>query len=213
MKWSGKKGQPLLLIVFDSWFLWWSARCWAPIQYKDRLSQLLGFPCSGGHYCHYHPITLYIQVTSQQLVWRSAPLRWKYGYLTFKWVVITQQWWEDTRILAPAMAIGIYHDTVCARVVAAAPAGTTSAVPDCSTNHDSADRIVGQFLFYHNHNFTKSEGNLCFRRLVPLFVPIGVCVTTHDDGTASDVTIGMWRHNQQVTNHERNGKPCFSLPK
>ena len=61
--------------------------------------------------------------------------------------------------------------------------------------------------------FTKSEGNLHFRRLIPLFVPIGVCVTTHDDGTASDVTIGMWRHNQQVTNLERNGKPWFSLPK
>ena len=61
--------------------------------------------------------------------------------------------------------------------------------------------------------FTKIKGNLRFRRLVPLFVPIGVCVTTHDDGTASDVTIGMWRHNQQVTNQERNGKPWFSLPK
>ena len=61
--------------------------------------------------------------------------------------------------------------------------------------------------------FTKSKGNLRFRRLVPLFVPIGVCVMTHDDGTASDVTIGMWRHNQQATNHERNGKPWFSLPK
>ena len=61
--------------------------------------------------------------------------------------------------------------------------------------------------------FTKSKGNLRFRRLVPLFVPIGVCVTTHDDGTASDVTIAMWRHNQQVTNHERNSKPWFSLPK
>ena len=60
--------------------------------------------------------------------------------------------------------------------------------------------------------FTKSKGNLRFRRLVQLFVPIGVCVTTHDDGTASDVTIGMWCHNQQVTNHERNGKPWFSLP-
>ena len=61
--------------------------------------------------------------------------------------------------------------------------------------------------------FTKRKGNLRFRRLVLLFVPIGVCVTTHDDGPASDVTIGMWRHNQQVTNHERNGKPWFSLPK
>ena len=128
----------------------------------------------------------------------------------------------------PCIAIGIDHDTVCAGVVgtairhstssagrrAAAPAGTTSAVPDCSTNHDSADRISGQFLFfYHDHYFTKSRGNLRFRRLVPLFVPIGVCVTTHDDRTASDVTIGLWRHNQQATNHERNGKPWFSLPK
>ena len=61
--------------------------------------------------------------------------------------------------------------------------------------------------------FTKSKGNLHFRRLVPLFVPIAICVTTHDDGTASDVTVGMWGHNQEVTNHERNGKPWFSLPK
>ena len=60
---------------------------------------------------------------------------------------------------------------------------------------DSADRISGQFIFYRDYNFTKSKENLRFRRLVPLFVPIGVCVTTHDDGTASDVTIGMWRHN------------------
>ena len=86
-------------------------------------------------------------------------------------------------------------------------AGTTSAVPDCSTNHDSADRISGQFLFYHDHNLQKVRETCVFD------VPIGVCVTTHDDGTASDVTIGMWRHNQQVTNHERNGKPWFSLPK
>ena len=95
----------------------------------------------------------------------------------------------------------------------AVPAGTTRAVPYGSTTHSSADRISGQFLFYHDHNFTKSKGNLRFQRFVPLFVPIGVCVTTHDDGTASDVTIGMWRHNQQATNHERNGKPWFSFPK
>ena len=79
-----------------------------------------------------------------------------------------------------------------ARPLAAAPAGTTSAVPDCSTNHDSADRISGQFLFYHNQDFTKSKGNLRLRRLVPLFIRIGVCITTHDDGIDSDVTIGMW---------------------
>ena len=71
--------------------------------------------------------------------------------------------------------------------------------PDCITNHDSADRISGQFLFYHDHNFTKSKGNLHFQCRVPLSVPISVCVTTHDDGTASYVTIGMLRHNQQAT--------------
>ena len=97
--------------------------------------------------------------------------------------------------------------------LAGAAACTTSAVPDCSTNHDSVDRINGQFLFYHDHNFIKSKGNLLFRRLVPLCVPIVVCATPLDDGTASDVTIGMWRHNQQSTNHERNGEPWFSLPK
>ena len=143
---------------------------------------------------------------------------------------------DDNPLSEPMMVIGIDRNTVCAGVVvtairhstgcagrrataccagrrAAAPAGTTSAVPDCSTNHDSADRISGQFLFYHDHNFTKSKGNLRFRRIAPPFVPIGVCVTTHDDGTASDVTIGMWRHNHKATNHERNGRPWFSLPK
>ena len=120
----------------------------------------------------------------------------------------------DNPLSEPMMVIGIDRDTVCAGVVgtairhstsyacrrataccagrrAAAPAGTTNAVPDCSTNHDSADRISGQFLFYHDHDFTKSKGNLRFRRIAPQFVPIGVCVTMHDDGTARNVTIGM----------------------
>ena len=35
-------------------------------------------------------------------------------------------------------------------------AGTASAVPDSSTNHDSAGRMSGQCLFYHDHNFIKS---------------------------------------------------------
>ena len=131
-------------------------------------------------------------------------------------------WWlvniriDYDTVCAGVVGTAIRHSTSCAGCRAAAPAGTTSAVPDCSTNHDSTmstDRISGQFLFYHDHNFTKSKGNLRFRRLVPLFVPAGVCVTTHDDGTASDVTIGMWRHNQQTTNHERNDKPWCSLPK
>ena len=126
-----------------------------------------------------------------------------------------------------SIIIGIDHDTVCAVVVgtavwhstsfagrhAAAPAGTMSAVPDSNTNHDSIDHLSGEFPFYHDHHFIKSKENLRFQRLVPMFIPIRVCVTTHDVGTASDVIIGMWHHNQQAMNQERNGKSWFSLPK
>ena len=38
-----------------------------------------------------------------------------------------------------------------ARSLAAAPAGPTSLCPCGSTNHDSADRMSGQFLFYHEN--------------------------------------------------------------
>ena len=128
------------------------------------------------------------------------------------------------------VVIGIDHDTVCAGVVGTAIRNSTS----CAGRRAAACGRAGRHneccsgLQYQprqrrpykwsisilpRSQFTKSKGNLRFRRLVPLFVPIGVCVTTHDDGTASDVTIGMWRHNQQVTNHERNGKPWFSLPR
>ena len=130
----------------------------------------------------------------------------------------------------PWSIIGIDHDTVCAGVVGTAIRNSTS----CAGRRAAACGRAGRHneccsgLQYQprqrrpykwsisilpRSQFTKSKGNLRFRRLVPLFVPIGVCVTTHDDGTASDVTIGMWRHNQQVTNHERNGKPWFSLSK
>ena len=78
-----------------------------------------------------------------------------------------------------------------ARPLASASAGIKSAVPDSSTNHNSADRISGQVPFYHDHHFIKSEENLRFLRLLPLFVPDGVGITTHDGGTASDVIIGM----------------------
>ena len=37
----------------------------------------------------------------------------------------------------------------------------------------------------------KNKENVSFLRLVPLIVPIGVFVPPHDDGTVSDVTIGM----------------------
>ena len=97
--------------------------------------------------------------------------------------------------------IGIDHDTVCAGVDGTAIRNSTS----CAGRRAAAP--AGTISILPRSQFTKSKGNLRFRRLVPLFVPIGVCVTTHGDGTASDVTIGMWRHNQQVTNHERHGKP------
>ena len=39
------------------------------------------------------------------------------------------------------------------------------------------------------------------------------CFTmTHNDVAASDVAVGMWRHNQEATNHERNGEPCPPPP-
>ena len=141
--------------------------------------------------------------------------------------------WEhrlQIRISLKITAIGIDHDTVCAGVVGTAIRNSTS----CAGRRAAACGRAGRHneccsgLQYQprqrrpykwsisilpRSQFTKSKGNLRFRRLVPLFVSIGVCVTTHDDGTATDVTIGMWRHNQQVTNHERNGKPWFSLPK
>ena len=65
--------------------------------------------------------------------------------------------------------IGIDHDTVCAGVVCAATLGTARVgrpsrgrlrprrpAHECcagsgSTNHDSADRMSGQFLFYHEN--------------------------------------------------------------
>ena len=101
--------------------------------------------------------------------------------------------------------IRIDHDAVCIGVVGTAMPNIATCAGRCadacgrhnecsagfSTNYDTTKHISGQFLFYHEHNFTKSKGNLCFGRLVPLFVPIGVCVTTYDDGTASDVTIGL----------------------
>ena len=119
------------------------------------------------------------------------------------------------------MVIGIDHDTVCDGVVGTAIRNSTSCADrqhnECCSGLQYQPRQRRPYKWSISilpwSQFTKSKGNLRFRRLVPLFVPIGVCVTTHDDGTASDVTIGMWRHNQQVTNDERNAKPWFSFPK
>ena len=155
-------------------------------------------------------------------------LRWQ---LIFFWSIMSH---HDNLItitvwLVLRLVIGIDHDTVCAGVVGTAIRNSTSCAGRCSAacgragRHECRSGLQYQprqrrpykwsISILPRSQFTKSKGNLRFRRLVPLFVPIGVCVTTHDDGTASDVTIGMWRHNQQVTNHERNGKPCFLLPK
>ena len=79
------------------------------------------------------------------------------------------------------MVIGIDHDTVCAGVVCAATPGTARVgrpsrgrlrprrpAHECcagsgSTNHDSADRMSGQFLFYHEneakHNDKSRDGH------------------------------------------------------
>ena len=133
--------------------------------------------------------------------------------------------WEVDRPLV----IGIYHDTVCAGVVGTAIRNSTSCAGlraaacgpagrhnECCSGLQYQPRQRRPYKWsisiLPRSQLTKSKGNLRFRLLVPLSVPIGVCVTTHD-GTASEVIIGMWRHNQQVTNHERNGKPWFSLPK
>ena len=126
----------------------------------------------------------------------------------------------------PCSIIGIDQDTVCAGVVGTAIRNSTSCAGrraaagrhnECCSGLQYQPRQRRPYKWsisiLPRSQFTKSKGNLRFRRLVPLFVPIGVCVTTHDDGTACDATIGMWLHNQQVTNHERNGKPWFSLPK
>ena len=59
--------------------------------------------------------------------------------------------------------------------------------------------------------FYKKQGKLAFSTSCTAVRPHR-CLR-NDAGTASDVTIGMWRHNQQATNHERNGKPWFSFPK
>ena len=69
--------------------------------------------------------------------------------------------------------------------------------------YDNTDPISGQVLFYNEHRVQKRKESLRIWRILPQFVPIGVFITTNDDGIGSDVTIGMWRYNQQVTNPER----------
>ena len=155
-------------------------------------------------------------------------------YIHRKWENGVYIFWASKHRLALNMSacviIGIDHDTVCAGVLGTAIRHSTSCAGRRAATCGRAGRhneccaglqyqarqrrpYKWSISILPRSQFTKSKGNLRFRRLVPLFVPIGVCVTTHDDGTASDVTIGLWRHNQQATNHERNGKPWFSLSK
>ena len=111
------------------------------------------------------------------------------------------------------VTIWIDHDTVCAGVIGTAIRHSTSCCAGLQYQSRQRRPYKWSISILPRSQFHKRQGNLRFQRLVPLVVPIDVCVTTHDDGTASDVTIGMWRHNQQATNHERNGKPWFSSPK
>ena len=109
---------------------------------------------------------------------------------------------------AVCVVIGIDHDTVCAGVVGtairnskscagrrAAACGRAGRHNECCSGLQYQPRQRRPYKWSTSilprSQFTKSKGNLRFRRLVPLFVPIGVCVTTHDDETASDVTIGL----------------------
>ena len=116
------------------------------------------------------------------------------------------------------VVIGIDHDTVCAGVVGTAirnstqvppvvaPAGTTSAVPDCSTNHDSADRISGQFLFYHDHNLQKVRENCVFDVLYRCSSPSAFALRRMTTGQlvtsqlVCDVTINRSRTTSAMTN-------------
>ena len=61
---------------------------------------------------------------------------------------------DHNLVYAVVVGPAIRHSTRGASRCVAAPAGM-SAVPDSSTNHDSADNISGQFLFYHDHQVKK----------------------------------------------------------
>ena len=102
--------------------------------------------------------------------------------------------------------IGIDHDTctVCAgglvlqsgtaRVVPAV--ATTSAVPDCSTNHDSADRIVVNFYSTTITILQKARETCVFDvlyRCSSLSAFAQRRVTTGQLVT-SQLSVGMWRH-------------------
>ena len=117
---------------------------------------------------HLHEIFIYIWVVYSFCLFCCLFIivTWWYicGVLCGKW-----QARESTGMFGNLMAIGIDHDTVCAGVVCAATPGTARVgrpsrgrlrprrpAHECcagsgSTNHDSADRMSGQFLFYHEN--------------------------------------------------------------
>ena len=84
-----------------------------------------------------------------------------------KQIILQSGWYDCLRIVWKIADIGIDHDTVCAGVVCAATPGTARVEPvvafgrtgrphECcagngSTNHNSADRMSGQFLVYHEN--------------------------------------------------------------
>ena len=88
-----------------------------------------------------------------------APVSYSVPFPTTFTIHQTRELWrvigiDHDTVCAGVLGTAIRHSTSCAGRRAAAPAGTTSAVPDCSTKHSSADRISGQFLFYHDLNTT-----------------------------------------------------------
>ena len=73
------------------------------------------------------------------------------GRLVFSRAVIVLHIGIDCdMVCAVVVGTAVRQSTSCTGSRATAPDGTTSAVADSATNHDSTDRI-SQFLFYHDH--------------------------------------------------------------
>ena len=134
------------------------------------------------------------------------------------WEEIVGNWPEATLFTGMSMVIGIDHDTVCAGVVGTAIRNSTS----CAGRRAAACGRVGRHneccsrLQYQpwqrrpykwsisilpRSQFTKSTGNLRFRRLVPLFRPHR---RLRNDAWRRD---RLWRHNLYVTSQSTGHEP------
>ena len=109
-------------------------------------------------------------------------------------------WWhlvyedENNKPHSAVWVIGIDHDTVCAGVVGTAT--RPHVVPDSSTNHDSTDRISGQFIFYHDQQWKLAFSTSC------------TALRPHrhfrNDAWQRD---SQWRHNWYVTSQSTGQGP------